>query len=84
MKIINSYRQAIHTKYIGPTNHKGARVKAYGQAGAVTVGWDHALDTQGNHNRAVVAFLESFKWGGTWVNGGSADDVGFVYVEVPV
>lgn len=40
---------AIHTKYLGPTNARGARIKAsvYRSKGviwSVTVGYDHAAD----------------------------------------
>ena len=36
--------QAIETKYFGPSNVKGSRIKATAQAGSVTVGYDHALN----------------------------------------
>ena len=57
--------QAIVTKYSGPTNHRGARIKATahtGQGGSVTVAWDYALDTSANHRAAAVALVEKLKW----------------------
>ncbi len=36
-------RQAIVTKYLGPTDHRGARVKATSYAATITVSWDDAL-----------------------------------------
>lgn len=39
-------RQAITTKYIGPTKHRGSRVVARAQAGEVTLAWDDALDIE--------------------------------------
>lgn len=41
--------QAIHTKYLGPTAAKGARVRAASAADSIVIGWDHALDDEGNH-----------------------------------
>jgi hypothetical protein len=41
--------QAITTKYLGPTNTRGARIKATATAGSVTIPWDHALDACANH-----------------------------------
>ena len=37
-------RQAIVTKYLGPTDFLGARVKASAQAGSVVVFWKGALE----------------------------------------
>jgi hypothetical protein len=54
--------QAIVTKFIGPTNHRGSRVKATAYAGSVTLSWDHALDTTGNHRAAAVDLANKYKW----------------------
>ena len=54
--------QAIVTKYSGPTNHRGARIKATAQAGATYLSWDYALDTSANHRAAAVALANKFKW----------------------
>ena len=35
--------QAIETKFFGPTNHRGARVRVRCQARTMFVSWDHAL-----------------------------------------
>jgi hypothetical protein len=40
-------RQAITTKFIGPTNHRGSRISVRCQAKRIVVGWDHALDMVG-------------------------------------
>jgi hypothetical protein len=46
---------AIVTKFLGPTNTRGSRVKATTPSGqSVTIDWDHALDSEGNHNRAAA------------------------------
>ena len=46
-------RQAIQTKYFGPSNIHGARVRAYAAAGYKTIEWDHALNAEQNHERAA-------------------------------
>jgi len=54
--------QAIVTKYLSPTNFSGSRIKATAQAGSVTLSWDYALDTTGNHRAAAIALADKFKW----------------------
>ena len=71
--------QAIITKYVGPTNHKGARVIARTGSGVkITVSWDHALDVPENHLAAARALAEKLNWDGVWVGGGTADGYAFV------
>ena len=55
-------RQAIVTKYHGPTNFRGARVSAKAQAGTKFYSWDHALDTDANHGAAAQMYAEARGW----------------------
>jgi hypothetical protein len=56
---------AIETKYLGPTNYRGSRIKATARdtfssderPKSVTVSMDYALDTDANHERAAMALL---------------------------
>lgn len=57
-------RQAITTKYCGPTNTRGARIKASAQAGSVFSTWDDALGADDNHVAAAKAF--ALRWGWKW------------------
>ena len=61
---------AIETKYLGPTNFRGSRIKASARdtffSGHVdenpktlTIGYDYALNADGNHERAAMALLPS-------------------------
>lgn len=67
--------QAIKTKYVGPTNTRGARITASCDAGTVTLSRDSSLDSQGNHQKAAMALLNKIHsqsghfdgWKGTWV-----------------
>lgn len=47
------------TKFLGPTDHRGERVKArhVNTGRSVTVPWDHELDTETNHLRAARELL---------------------------
>jgi hypothetical protein len=56
--------QAIQTKYFGPGNVRGARVKASAEAGSVTLSWDHSKGVEENHAAAAQALAEKFKWVG--------------------
>lgn len=52
--------QAITTKYFGPTNFRGGRIKASAQRGSVTVAYNHALNIEGNHRAAIDALVVKF------------------------
>lgn len=54
--------QAIVTKYLGPTNYRGSRIRASAQAGSVTIGYDDALDTEDNHRAAAKALMVKYGW----------------------
>ena len=73
--------QAIVTKFIGPTNHKGARIKASAQANSVTVSYEYGADGQdGAHDLAAKALIREMGWFGTWIRGATPDGCGNVYV----
>ena len=74
-------RQAIVTKYIGPTNFRGARIKARAAAGTLTIPYDHALNIEQNHAKAAKAFALKLKWPGFWVQGGMPDDSGYCFIN---
>jgi hypothetical protein len=86
--------QSITTKYLGPTNSRGSRIKASCSRGSITVPYEHGIDTNLAHRRAFYALLLKFKtedeteygkgsssWsGGRWVQGDT--DTGYVFVAV--
>lgn len=64
--------KAIFTKYIGPSNVRGARVKATDEdRNSVTLSWDHALDSLDNHRAAAEALIKKMKWNPTRIVPGS-------------
>lgn len=54
--------QAIETKYMGPTNFKGSRVKAVCAAGSLTIEWDDTLNSDENHLEAARKLAEKLRW----------------------
>ena len=70
--------QAITTKYLGPTNTKGSRIKATCKDGSVTVGYDNALNSSDNHDAACKALLNKLECGGHYIGGGYSN--GYIYV----
>ena len=74
--------QAIVTKYLSATNTRGTRIKAYCQAGSITLGWDHALNHAGNERSAAEALCAKFGWGCDLV-AGSLPDGEAVFIQVP-
>lgn len=70
---------AITTKYIGPTNHRWARVVAVsGNGHRLFWSWDHALSAEGNHSAAAEALASKYQWHGRWIAGGT--DNGYCFV----
>jgi hypothetical protein len=72
--------QAIVTKTIPATTHKGTRIKATAQAGSIYLGWDHALDRIGNYRLAACRLAEKWGWVGHWAPG-ALPDGNYVWVE---
>jgi hypothetical protein len=75
-------RQAITTKYIGPSNVKGSRVKARAAAGSITLHWDDALNSEDNHRAAAQAYATKMGWHGKYYQGSLPDDSGYCFVCV--
>ena len=56
-------RQAIQTKYLGPTNTKGARIKASCEGGSLIVSWKDNLSIDENHELAAYQLANNkLKW----------------------
>lgn len=66
-------RQAIITKFHGPTNTKGDRIKASAAAGYIWHEWNWELNQEGNHRQAMVKLVEKLGWQGEWIGGGMPD-----------
>lgn len=77
----NLHTQAIETRYLGPTNYRGSRVKATAAAGSVTLSWNDAFSSDENHAAAARALADKYGWGGNWVGGGNATGTGCIFVQ---
>jgi hypothetical protein len=54
--------QAIITKYFGPTNSRGSRIKATCAAGSVTISYPYELSGQACHRAAADALVQMMGW----------------------
>jgi hypothetical protein len=54
--------QAIQTRYLGPTNSRGSRIKAWAAAGSITIGYPHELSGQACHRKAAEALIAKLGW----------------------
>jgi hypothetical protein len=54
--------QAIVTKYMGPTDQRGTRIKATAAAGSVVMGYKYNLNIEENHAKAAKMLADKFKW----------------------
>ena len=75
-------RQAIKTKFLGPTNYRGARVVAECDAKRIVIPWDHALDVEKNHVLAAKILAKKLGWG-TFVSGSLKSGEGVHVFQVP-
>jgi hypothetical protein len=73
--------QAIETKYFGPTNTRGSKVKARCQAKTIFVPWDHRTGIEENHIAAAKKLAEQLEWKGRWHSGFGPDQTGFHVIE---
>lgn len=72
--------QAIQTRYIGPTNTRGSRVKATAEAGSVTLSWDNALNATDNHRVAAETLARKYGWPTSMIGGALPGRPGYVWV----
>lgn len=72
----------IQTKFIGPTNYRGARVKATNVTSgkSVTIPWEHELDCAENHLNAAKACLRACDQDvpGRFIVCGTKDSKGYI------
>lgn len=87
---------SIVTKFLGPTNHRGARVvaqvsdygspieraaRAEGKPGRLVVDWDYRAGVEGNHANAAKALAKALDWDGAWTGGEAPGGAGYVFVR---
>lgn len=76
--------QAIQTRFLAPTNTRDPRVKAWCNAGSVTVEWDDERHIEANHAEAARALAIKLGWTkkhyGGMVGGALPGDNGYCFV----
>lgn len=73
---------AITTKYLGPTNTRGGRIKASAKSGrdlSVTIPYPHELSQSGAHAAAALALCAKMNWKPDTLHTGATPD-GYVFV----
>jgi len=72
--------KAILTKYFGPGNSKGTRIKAWELDGhCVFYSYNYALSSEANHRSAAEKLRDKMGWSGELVAGGTKDGYAFVF-----
>lgn len=71
--------KAISTRYFGPTNTRGSRIKAFdSDSNSITIPYPHELSGEAVHFAAAKALCEKMGWKGLLVGG--AIKSGYVFV----
>jgi len=71
--------QAITTRYFGPGNVRGSRIKATSGGGlSVWIDYDDALNSEQNHAEAAQKLATTYGWSGRWFGGAIKDGYAFV------
>ena len=74
--------KAIQTKYFGPGNVKGSRIKAFDSDGnSVTISYPHELSGEDVHRKAAEALRDKMQWKGEMVGGSIKTGYVFVFVS---
>jgi hypothetical protein len=74
--------QYIKTKYIHPTNHKGARIKATSSSGiSLVINYDYGLNADQLHSEAALRLAARLGWIGQKL-AAAGDDDGYIFVPV--
>ena len=72
--------KAIFTRYLGATNTKGSRIKAYdGDGNKITLAFDYALSGEAIFKKAAVALCEKMNWPLELLGGGFKGNYVFVF-----
>lgn len=85
-------RQAIVTKYNGPTDFSGSKITARCQGGSAREPWDHALNAEDNHLAAAQKLVAKMGWfppvapgdtlpKWTWIGGALPDGKSYAWVD---
>lgn len=84
-------RQGITTRYLGPTNSRGSRIKAvarkassWGPEMSLTEPRAYQLNTDEDHTRVAKLLAAKLGWDGLFIAGGKPEEDGNMYVNMGV
>lgn len=87
---------SIITKFLGPTNSRGARVVAQvsdygssgqkaaaadGKPGRKVMHWEDGANVEDNHKLAAFDLALALGWSGEWIGGEAPGGAGYVFVR---
>lgn len=73
--------QSIVTRYLGPTNTRGARIKAACNGGSIVLSWDYENNALENHRAAAEALRLKLEWPSLpMISGGLPKGEGYCHV----
>ena len=83
--IVTASFAGVETKFYGPTNTKGARIRVrrtdHRQGDTVKFySWDYGLSSQENHEFAAAAYIDLMLWHDEWV--GTYTSTGYVFARL--
>jgi hypothetical protein len=74
--------KAIETRYLGPTDYRGSRIKATdGDGNSATISYPYELSGEDCHRLAADALLNKMGWTGKLAGGSTKQGYVFVFVE---
>jgi hypothetical protein len=73
--------KAITTRFLGPTDFRGARIRASEPDGkSITIPYDHGLNTEEHHLKAARALCKRLGWTGRLRGGATRKGYVFVFI----
>ena len=73
---------AIHTKYYGPTDSDGSKIRATdGRGNKVTIPYPHELSDVDCYAKAAKMLCKKMEWKGTLVAGGTQSGYVFCFTD---
>jgi len=73
--------KAITTKYFGPGERRGSRIKASCEGASVTIPYPYELSGEDCHRAGAIALIQKMKWAPVViVGGGLPDGNGYAFV----
>jgi hypothetical protein len=73
---------AIQVKYLGPTIHRGSRIKAYTCNGhQLTIPYDYSLGDIDLYAKAATMLAKRLDWQGALIGGGTKEGYTFVFSD---